>query len=136
LRPEGTAEVPLNAAERRHKLFAFPDRAPADAREPHILAGDQEAMAHYRNSIAFDRELAETLGSIETRTLILMGAQDELIPAETGRLLKARLPHSHLTYVFEAAHALEIDQPERVARIIMDFLDRGESFLVRASSSD
>lgn len=135
LRPEGTAETPVHAEERRRKLYAFPDRAPAEAREPHILAGDQQAMAHYRNNVAFDHELADALGSITARTLILMGAQDELIPADTGRLLKNRLPHSHLTYVFEAAHALEFDQPERVARIIMDFLDRGESFLVRASRS-
>ncbi|HUZ66189.1 MAG TPA: alpha/beta hydrolase [Beijerinckiaceae bacterium] len=134
LRPQGTPDAPLHAEERRRKLYAFPERAPADAREPQILAGDLEAIARYRNDVAFDHDLAEALGAINARTLILMGAQDELIPPETGRLLKSRLPHAHLTYVFEAGHALEIDQPDRVFRIIVDFLDRGESFLVKAAS--
>jgi len=32
--------------------------------------------------------------------------------------MKARIPHSHLTYVFGAAHALELDQPELVVDVI------------------
>ena len=134
LRTPGAWE-PRNEAERRRKLFVFPDRAPADTREPHILQGDQEVMNQYRDNVAFDDELANSLGLIKARTLVLMGAQDELIPAESGRLLKARVRQSHLIYIFKAAHALEIDQPERVFRVISDFLTRGEGFLVKASAS-
>ena len=45
--------------------------------------------------------------------------------------LAARVDHARLTYVYGAAHALEFDAPDRVGTIAADFLERGESFLVR-----
>ncbi|ETX08849.1 MAG: hypothetical protein ETSY2_02980 [Candidatus Entotheonella gemina] len=44
--------------------------------------------------------------------------------------LKRRIPHSHLIYVYNAAHNLETDQPERFARLVTDFMQRAEAFLV------
>ena len=62
---------------------------------------------------------------------LVADAVDEIVPAEAGRLVKARIDHARLTYVFGAAHALEFDAPDRVGTIAADFLERGESFLVR-----
>ncbi len=53
-----------------------------------------------------------------------------LIPAETGRLLKAKLPHVYLMYVYDAAHSIQVDQPERYDRIVGEFLKRGEAFII------
>ncbi len=64
--------------------------------------------------MAFDEDLAAKLGEIKARTLILLGTLDKVIPAESGQLLKSRIKQSHLTYIWDAAHALEFDQPKRV----------------------
>ena len=42
--------------------------------------------------------------------------------------LKEKIPLSHLTYMFDAAHGIEIDQPERMLRLVTAFLERGEAF--------
>ena len=57
--------------------------------------------------------------------------QDGLLPvvatsAKTGEVLKEKIPHSHLTYVDDAAHGIEIDQPERMLRLVKAFLERRE----------
>lgn len=110
---------------------------------PHIFAREATApepgqhMESNRATFAaygggtFDAELAGRLGEIQARTLVLMGTEEEVIPASTGRRLKAEIPHSHLTYVFGAGHGLEYDAPERVGPLIAKFLERGEGFLVR-----
>ena len=50
--------------------------------------------------------------------------------SRAARRIKDNVRQSHLTYIWQAAHGLEMDQPERVARIVRDFLERGEGFLV------
>jgi pimeloyl-ACP methyl ester carboxylesterase len=79
---------------------------------------------------AGDEALAAQIGTIAARTLALVGTRDETGAAQTARLLKARLPHSHLVYLYDAARALERDQPERFLRVVDAFLARGEAFIV------
>lgn len=52
-----------------------------------------------------------------------------------GCRLKSGIPHSHLSYIYGAAHAIEFDQPERVARLVGAFLERGEAFIVRTADA-
>ena len=78
-----------------------------------------------------DRDLRPQLGKIGCLTLVLAGDLDGVIPPETGRLLKARLPHCYLTYVHDAAHNIEVDQPEFFIRVVGDFLTWGDGFLVK-----
>ena len=72
----------------------------------------------------------ERVGEIDCQTLILHGTRDVRVPAAGVQMLKARIPHSQLVYVYDAAHSLELDQPERVGGLIEDFLVRGEAFIV------
>lgn len=108
------------------RIFAREETAPVPG--PHIDA-NRTAFGSYGGGV-FDSELADRLGEIQARTLILMGTEEEVIPASTGRRLKAGIPHSHLTYVFAAGHGLEYDAPERVGPLIAKFLERGEGFVV------
>lgn len=122
-------------AERLKALHAKPERAPEEKRSESVLLGNRKSVAEYTSGVAFDEELATRLGEVKARTLILLGTLDKVIPAESGQLLKSRIKQSHLTYIWDAAHALEFDQPKRVSALMLDFLDRGESFLVRPASS-
>jgi len=122
---------PASPADRDHMLYARPDRAPAETRSAEQQAANRKATDSYANGITYDEALAAKLPDIHARTLIVMGCQEKVVPAEAGRLLKARIPHAHLTYVFGAGHAVEFDQPDLVGRLVADFLERGESFIVR-----
>ncbi|MDE0058134.1 MAG: alpha/beta hydrolase, partial [Defluviicoccus sp.] len=62
--------------------------------------------------------------------LILHGTRDGVVPASGARLLKSRIPRCFLIYVYDAAHAIEVDQPEYFVGLVTDFFARGEAFLV------
>jgi pimeloyl-ACP methyl ester carboxylesterase len=131
LRTEGTGGLPADPAERLRRLHAVPERAPKETRTAQVLARNQEVRDGHTDGITLDTALEEALGRIKARTLILFGTADEVVPVETARRLKAGIAHSHLSFVYGAAHALEFDQPQRAARLIAAFLEHGEGFLVR-----
>ena len=91
-------------------------------------------LAHYHGGKAKDDALVDRLGAIEALTLILHGTRDGAIPISSPRLLKSRIPRAFLIYVYDAAHAIEVDQPEYFAGLVEDFLTRGEAFLVNPGS--
>jgi pimeloyl-ACP methyl ester carboxylesterase len=47
-----------------------------------------------------------------------------------GRVYKELLPSSHLTFVYDAGHAVGADRPEAFAEVVLDFLERGEAFVI------
>ena len=67
----------------------------------------------------FDR-----IPGITTRTLVLHGELDALVPPENGRILAERIPGAELVLVPDANHVLMTDQPEQVAKVLLDWLDR------------
>ena len=82
-----------------------------------------------------DEELIARIGEIQAHTLILGGSRDERVPAQAVQALKSRIRRSQLLYVYDAAHAMEADQPERVASLVEDFFVRGDAFIVNAGSA-
>ena len=135
LRPPELGGLPQDPAERFRKLHAHPQRAPKETRSEAVLAANRKTAGAYLEALPFDDALAARLGEISARTLIMIGTKDGIIPAESARLVKAKVPQSHVTYIWDAAHALEFDQPDRVAALALDFLDRGESFLVKQGAA-
>jgi len=123
--------TPRDPIARDRMLYARPERAPKETRSAAEQAANSKAAEGYANGITYDAKLAERLPEITARALIVMGHEERVIPIEAGHLLKARIRHSHLTYVFGAGHAVEFDQPKLVGQLVADFLERGESFIVR-----
>ena len=132
MRTKGIGGLPADPAERDRKLYAVPERAPKDPQYDEVLPGNFKAVARYAGGETLDAELLKALPKIKARTLLLFGSKEEVTPVEdVGRRLKSAIPHSHLSYIYGAAHAVEFDQPERVARLVGAFLERGEAFVVR-----
>ena len=77
-----------------------------------------------------DPALVDRVGEIAHATLILHGTEDRIVTAESMRLLKSRLKRAFLVYVWDAAHDIEVDQPERMAAVVESFLERSEAFVV------
>src|SRR5262249_10174563 len=97
---------------------------------PDVAAANGEAFAHYHGGTLVDEALLARLSEIKARTLIIMANKDEMIPAKTGHVLKVSIAASHLTYVYDAAHAIEVDQPDSMLRLVKAFLERGEAYIV------
>lgn len=61
-------------------------------------------------------------GSIEVPTLILWGAEEDVLPADQADDLRAAIDGSRLVTYEGAGHLVLWEQPERVARDIVDFI--------------
>jgi len=134
MRTKGVGGLPADPADRDRKLYAVPERAPKDPRYAEALPGNFKAVAGYTGGETLDEPLLKSLPQIKARTLLLFGTKEEVTPVEdVGRRLKSGIAHSHLSYIYGAAHAVEFDQPEWVARLVGAFLERGEAFVVRTT---
>ncbi len=135
-RPDGHPPPSSDPEIRLAQLYAHPDRRPPETKSEATLARNREMLHHYHGAAMRDEALIARLGEIEALTLILMGTKDGSIPPASVQLLKDRLPRAFLVYVYDAAHSIETDQPERFAAVVGDFLKRGETFIVNQSTSD
>ncbi|MBV9252239.1 MAG: alpha/beta hydrolase [Acetobacteraceae bacterium] len=77
-----------------------------------------------------DADLEAEMRRLATPVLVLFGTLDRIISPEMGRFYKELLPNSHLVFVYDAGHAISVDRPEAFAEVVVDFLLRGEAFVV------
>jgi len=129
-RPKGYGGRPTDAEELRELLFLHPEKLPPESKPAEQEAANRKMLPHYGCAADTDEELLARIPSIDKLTLILHGTADRMIPKESVQLLKSRLPHAYLVYIWDAAHAIEVDQPERVLAVLKSFLERSEGFMV------
>ena len=129
-REGGAGGLPETPEALQRALFAHPENLPPETKPVEILARNREMLSHYHGGMPMDQDLANRLGEVEALTLILYGTKDGAIPVESMHFLKRAIPRSFLIYVYDAAHAIEVDQPEFLTGLVEDFLTRGEAFLV------
>jgi pimeloyl-ACP methyl ester carboxylesterase len=117
----------------RANLFAYPEKAAAVAFPREVAIANSQAAATYSAGLFVDQALADRVHEIQSRTFIVMATKDITVPAETGRFLAHTIPKAHLTYIYDAAHAVEVDQPEAMLRVVGPFLEKGAAFIVAES---
>jgi len=81
----------------------------------HGVVGDLAALRDRPDSIP-------TLATISVPTLVLHGADDQLIPAKEAELTQAGIKNSRLGLIPNAGHLLNLEQPEAFNQAISDFL--------------
>jgi pimeloyl-ACP methyl ester carboxylesterase len=128
-RPKGEGR-PASPEELKKLLFLHPEKLPPEEKTAEMEAANRRMLPYYGYSTDTDEELLARIPSIDKLTLILHGSADRMIPRESVQLLKSRLPHAYLVYVWDAAHAIEVDQPERMLEVVRSFLERSEGFMV------
>jgi len=111
--------APVNGAT------AAPDPSAEQMRQSNLRAVD-----HLTAQNPPEEELLRRLAEIETPTLVLFGAEDQLIPPENGRIYADRMPDCHLVYVYAAGHLIAQDRPDAYSRTVSEFLERGPAFVV------
>ncbi len=66
----------------------------------------------------------DRIEGITAPTLVVHGELDALVPPENGRLIADRVPGAELVIIPNANHVLMTDQPERVSKVLVEWLDR------------
>jgi len=64
------------------------------------------------------------LGGISCPTLFVTGAEDVIEPPQNAKLMAAAVPGAELEVVPGAGHGLMYQDPQKLAGVVMDFLDR------------
>lgn len=122
--PSGTAE------EIARRLYAHPERlSAADLPDPADLARARPLVQRLRGPDR-DAELEDRLPALATSTLVLFGTLDDVVEPTMGRIYKELLPDCHLVLVYDAGHGISTDRPEAFAEVVLDFLQRGEAFVI------
>ncbi len=124
------AKLRADPAEFRKALFVHPEKAIAPPKAKEVEASNRAMLTHYGAEDGRDAELLERVSEVKSQTLILHGTEDRIITKDSMQLLKSRLPRSFLVYVWDAAHNIEVDQPERMLELVEAFLERSDAFVV------
>jgi len=83
---------------------------------------------------ATDETLVARLGGLKIPLLTIFGTKDRAAPPEAGRHYRERLATCNIMFVYDAGAAMADERPEAVAELAIDFLHRGDAFLVRQIS--
>ncbi|WP_214415205.1 alpha/beta fold hydrolase [Sphaerisporangium fuscum] len=67
-------------------------------------------------------ETEEAMPSTRTPTLVLWGEQDKIVPVWQARRIGALLPDARVQILDRCGHAVQLDCPEPVNRLLLDFL--------------
>ena len=70
------------------------------------------------------------LAELACATLVVFGQEDRLVLREAGGTWKAEVPNCSLSYVYDAGHAIAIDRPDALMNVVLDFVERRETFIV------
>jgi len=87
-------------------------------------AGRSMSMRMCYRPYMYDPALLPTLGKIRLPTLVVWGAQDQIIPIDCGHLYQQAIPGATLRVIDRCGHWPHFEQPEALAEIIHEFIAR------------
>lgn len=99
----------------------FPSRPPAEEAVERLRALTVAAKLGW-SPYMHDPKLAGRLHRIRVPTLVIWGASDRLIPPAYGQAYQRSIPGAKLAVLDSAGHIPTVEQPERCAALIGDFL--------------
>ena len=112
-----------------------PGSAPPDAAERQRIAGNAQSNMHRLRAAEGNADLLERLGEIKAPTLLLWATAERLLLPEAMLPYQERIPRCNRILVHGAAHELPIAAAPHWVRLVSDFVDRGEMFVVNMGSA-
>ena len=103
-------------------VLVSPDLTPGPADEP----GAPDALPGLPE--------AETLGRLAVPLLAVFGMDDPLAASGTPARLREWAPNCHICFVYAAGHNIEVDRPAALAKVVSDYLERRETFVVETGA--
>jgi pimeloyl-ACP methyl ester carboxylesterase len=129
---EGPPPAPPSREEMERRLFGDHPAwaAPLTAEDLAQRQRNVQAnMARMRPANG-NADLLERLHDIAAPTLVLWGTADQVISPEQSQIYDKHIPHVHRVYVYGAAHALPVSACDKFVRLVTDFIQRGDAFVV------
>ena len=126
-RPQTPPKPDADPATLLARTHAHPERRRPETKSNDVIAGNRKLAATYGNGVVTDSDLIARLGTIEARTLVLHGREDGVVPLESAQFLLKEIPLSTLVVLDDAAHNIEVDQPDDYARLVRNFLTVNQS---------
>ncbi|MDG4767151.1 3-oxoadipate enol-lactonase [Solwaraspora sp. WMMD406] len=122
VRARGTEAV-ADVAVARWFTPGFAVRAPAAVAAARAMIAATPAEGYAGCCAVLARaDLTAVLPSIVAPTLVIAGADDPATPPEHASAIVDALPDATMVVVPDAAHLANLEQPERVSRLILDHL--------------
>jgi pimeloyl-ACP methyl ester carboxylesterase len=81
-----------------------------------------EAFVRQERAIMTRPDSRPGLGSISCPTLVLVGDSDQVTPPDCAAEIAAAIPGAQLVVLRECGHASTLEQPDRVTRVLVEFL--------------
>jgi pimeloyl-ACP methyl ester carboxylesterase len=118
----------LSGTELKAALHAHPERHPDALPQGEAIAARLAAAQRF---VAEGGDaLRHRIGALTLPVLALFGTGDPIAPLESADRYRAALADCNLFFVYDAAHAIDIDRPEAVAFMAQEFFERRDLFLV------
>ena len=70
-----------------------------------------------------DPKLRRQLGRVTIPALVIWGESDRVVDPDYGRAYAQSLPNARFELILEAGHLPQIEQPERLLKIVWEFVD-------------
>ena len=122
-------DTPAQAAD---VMLAHPETATITLPETARTAGLAALAKRWRSTEGY---AAGLLPGLECATLAVFGQEDRLVSREAGGVWKELAPNCNVCYVYDAGHAVAADRPDALVNVVLDFLERRETFIVENRSS-
>jgi pimeloyl-ACP methyl ester carboxylesterase len=118
-----------NAITADSAYAGFLERAFGPAASPALLNLCIQAQTNTRSSVQYgdwracaEFDARESAGHIEAPTWLITGSEDRVTPVAYANFLADRLPAARLQVIPGAGHMVLLEQPERVAQGLQQFL--------------
>jgi pimeloyl-ACP methyl ester carboxylesterase len=89
-----------------------------------------QRMSETRSTVLYGDFLAcdafnvtDQLSKISAPTLVLSGMEDKMTPSKYSEFLRDQIPRARMELLPDAGHMAMLEQPDKVARILNDFLN-------------
>ena len=81
-----------------------------------------------------DTDTASLLPDVACATLVVFGQEDRIVSRGAGGIWKDRVPNCNVCYVYDAGHAIAVERPAALLNVVLDFVERRETFIVENRS--
>ena len=113
-------------------MLAHPESAGLPSPDPERTAVLSTLAEKWRSA---NRDAEGLLAELRCATLAVFGQEDRLVSREAGGVWKSQVPNCNVCYVYDAGHAVGVDRPDALANVVLDFVERRETFVVENRTS-
>src|SRR5262249_29648497 len=87
-----------------------------------ITRSNPQGAAAAQRGMAARRDYTNDLANINAPTLIIVGREDPIRPVSDAEFMHERIPSSRLEIIEDAAHMVNLEQPDVFNRVLLEFL--------------